>query len=56
LGHLLARERKQLIKEASLRRFGSPQEVARKIVFLSSADSDFLTGQTIVVDGGYAMR
>jgi len=56
LGHLKPKEKSRLAREASLRRFGSPMEVARKIVFLSSGDSDFLTGQTIVVDGGYAMR
>lgn len=56
LGHLGPKEKSQLAREAALRRFGSPREVARIIVFLSSTDSDFLTGQTIVVDGGYAMR
>jgi 3-oxoacyl-[acyl-carrier protein] reductase len=55
-GHLTARERKQLAAEAALKRFGTPQEIAREIVFLVSDDSDFITGQTIVADGGYAMR
>ena len=56
LGHLGSKEKRQMASEASLKRFGTPLEVARKIVFLSSTDSDFLTGQTLVVDGGYAMR
>ena len=56
LGHLDARQRKALRNESSLRRFGKPREVARSIVFLSSDDSAFMTGQTMVVDGGYAMR
>jgi 3-oxoacyl-[acyl-carrier protein] reductase len=55
-GHLTAKERSQLVAEAALRRFGTPQEIAREIVFLVSGDSDFITGQTIVADGGYAMR
>ena len=49
-------ERKKLIEEAALKRIGTPQEIARKAVFLSSPDSDYLTGQTLIVDGGYAMR
>ena len=49
-------ERKALADEASLKRTGDPVEIARKIVFLCSDDASFMTGQTLVVDGGYAMR
>jgi len=49
-------EAKRLAEEAALRRVGTAEEIARKVVFLCSPDSDFLTGQTLVVDGGYAMR
>lgn len=35
-----------------LGRFGSPGDVARAAVFLASADSDWITGQVISVDGG----
>jgi len=53
---LTARQKEELTQEASLRRFGAPLEVARKVVFLAGKDSDFMTGQTLVADGGYAMR
>jgi NAD(P)-dependent dehydrogenase (short-subunit alcohol dehydrogenase family) len=33
-------------------RFGRPEEVANAIVFLASDKSPFLTGQSIVIDGG----
>ena len=56
LGHLAASEKKQLAAEAALKRFGRPQEIARMILFLTSDDSDFITGQSIVADGGYAMK
>jgi NAD(P)-dependent dehydrogenase (short-subunit alcohol dehydrogenase family) len=35
-----------------LRRIGEPDEIAGAAVFLASAAGSFVTGQTIVVDGG----
>ncbi|HEX8550146.1 MAG TPA: SDR family oxidoreductase [Abditibacteriaceae bacterium] len=39
-------------REASLERFGSPQEIADAAVFVSSARASFITGAIIVADGG----
>jgi NAD(P)-dependent dehydrogenase (short-subunit alcohol dehydrogenase family) len=50
-GHVsTARER--AVQSRSLRRDEQPQDLLGALVFLSSADSDFITGQTIAVDGG----
>jgi NAD(P)-dependent dehydrogenase (short-subunit alcohol dehydrogenase family) len=40
------------VKNYPLRRIGEPAELAGAAVFLASAAGSFITGQTIVVDGG----
>ena len=37
-------------------RWGQPEEIAGTAVYLASRASDFVTGETIRVDGGYAIR
>ena len=41
-----------ILKSSSLGRIGKPEEVAKVVLFLASGYSDYITGQTIVVDGG----
>lgn len=43
---------KTLTDNAPLRRIGKPVEMAGVAVFLASDAASFLTGQTIIVDGG----
>jgi len=40
----------------ALKRDEVPEDLIGTLVYLSSSDSDFVTGQTIVVDGGSAMH
>jgi 3-oxoacyl-[acyl-carrier protein] reductase len=47
--------RQQVIDMTPLRRWGTPEDVAGAAVFLASDDSAFLTGQTIMVNGGVVM-
>jgi NAD(P)-dependent dehydrogenase (short-subunit alcohol dehydrogenase family) len=43
---------KAVTRGTPLRRIGEPQEIAGAAVFLASPASSFMTGQTIIVDGG----
>jgi 3-oxoacyl-[acyl-carrier protein] reductase len=38
--------------ENLIKRFGKPEEIAKVLAFLCSDDSAFITGQTLVLDGG----
>ena len=49
----ISEEHTQLMKSRiSLNKFGSPEDVANTIAFLSSNLSDYITGETIHVNGG----
>jgi 3-oxoacyl-[acyl-carrier protein] reductase len=43
-------------KKRSFQRDQKPEDLVGTVVFLASDDSDFITGQTINVDGGWAMH
>jgi 3-oxoacyl-[acyl-carrier protein] reductase len=47
---------KKVIEKTPLKRLGKPEEIAKAAVFLSSNDSDFITGQNLVVDGGLSLE
>lgn len=42
----------KILELTPLRRFGRPEEIADPVIFLASDASNFITGQTIFVDGG----
>jgi 2-deoxy-D-gluconate 3-dehydrogenase len=45
----------RIVQRTPARRFGTPEECAGAAVFLASKASDFVTGQSIAVDGGYSV-
>ena len=47
--------KEEMIKLIPMKKMGQPEDVAKVVLFLSSPDSDYVTGQTITVDGGMVM-
>jgi 3-oxoacyl-[acyl-carrier protein] reductase len=54
-GELTEEIQSEMLKQIPLGRFGDPGDVARVAVFLASNDADYMTGQTLHVDGGMVM-
>ncbi|MBR5521294.1 MAG: glucose 1-dehydrogenase [Oscillospiraceae bacterium] len=50
-----AEDLQALADETPLGRIGTPQDVANTVAFLASDNSAFITGQNIVVDGGFVL-
>ena len=46
---------RKLIESIALRRLGEPEDIARAVLFFASDDARYVTGQTIIVDGGHWM-
>ncbi len=44
--------REEAVRSAALGRIGEPEEMAGAVVYFASAASSFVTGQTLVLDGG----
>jgi enoyl-[acyl-carrier-protein] reductase (NADH) len=46
---------KRLLKSIHLRRFGNPREIGLLAVYLFSNASNYMTGETNYIDGGYTV-
>jgi NAD(P)-dependent dehydrogenase (short-subunit alcohol dehydrogenase family) len=45
---------KTIANAVPLGRFGTPDEIARAVVFLASDDASYIAGTELFVDGGFA--
>src|SRR5690606_8388325 len=52
---LSAEQKERLAEKIPMGRIGRPEEVASCVAFLASDDAAYITGHTLVVDGGLAM-
>lgn len=55
-GSLADNVKEEIIKQIPLGRIGKPEEVAAMVLFLSSNEAEYITGQTVTVDGGMVMN
>jgi len=53
--HLTVAERERILARIPLGRFAEPEEIARGVLFLVSPRAAYITGQTLVMDGGVSM-
>ena len=54
-GVLSAEIKEKVLQQVPLGRLGQPDEIAQAVLFLAGPHSSYITGQTIVVDGGMVM-
>jgi 3-oxoacyl-[acyl-carrier protein] reductase len=47
---------RQILEAQCLKRRGTPEDVGNLVAFLASDAASFITGQTIMIDGGWAMH
>ena len=47
---------RRILEQQSLKRRGTPEDVGNLAAFLASDAASFITGQTIMIDGGWAMH
>ena len=48
--------KRNMIEGSYLKRMAEPEDIAKAILFLASNDADFITGQVLLVDGGFSLK
>jgi 3-oxoacyl-[acyl-carrier protein] reductase len=50
------KDREALLRSLPAGRFGRPEDVAGAVLFLASDEASYITGQSLIVDGGMVLR
>ncbi len=48
--------KQNMIEGSYLKRMAEPEDIAKAILFMASDDADFITGQMLLVDGGFSLK
>ena len=48
--------KRNMIEGSYLKRMAEPEDIAKAILFMASGDADFITGQVLLVDGGFSLK
>jgi len=48
-------QRRAIEAETAMRRFGKPEEIAAAVAWAASSEASYMTGNTLVIDGGMAL-
>ncbi|CAL4321654.1 3-oxoacyl-ACP reductase FabG [Buchnera aphidicola] len=54
--YLTKKQKKKFLSKIPLKKFGSPEDIASAVLFLSSNSASYITGQTIHINGGMYMN
>lgn len=48
--------KRNMIEGSYLKRMAQPEDIAKAILFLASNDADFITGEVLLIDGGFSLK
>ncbi len=48
--------KQNMIEGSYLKRMAEPEDIAKAILFMASEDANFITGQILLVDGGFSLK
>ncbi|HEA70126.1 MAG TPA: glucose 1-dehydrogenase [Desulfobacterales bacterium] len=48
--------KQNMIEGSYLKRMAEPEDIAKAILFMASEDANFITGQVLLVDGGFSLK
>ena len=56
IAHLTDTVKKNYLDRITLKKFGKPEDIGKMILFLSSDEASYITGQTFYIDGGISLN